>query len=900
MPKTTEAVLAFNRGILSKLGLARLDITRYKMAASKMMNWIPRILGSMMLRPGLQYLGTTAGGVAKNIPFVFAADDLALIELSNFGLRVRVSDVLITRPAVTAAVTNGNFTVNLASWTDSDEGAAVSSWVAPGYLQLVGTGSSNAIRDQQVVVTETGTEHALRVVIVRGPVVIRVGSASGKDDYVNETALGTGNHSLAFTPTGNFWIRLQTTYPAARLVDSINVEAAGVMTVVTPWAGANLQKIRWDESADVLFTTMAGQQQQKIERRGIGASFGRSWSVVTYEPEDGPFLAINTGPITIASSGLSGDVTLTASASLFRATHVGALFRLTSVGQVQQAVLSGADQWTGTIRVVGIGNARNFTESAVGGFAGSTLTLQQSIGAPGSWVDVETHVATAFSKSYLDGLDNQIVYYRLGFKPGDYAAGTPTVTLSFAAGSASGVVRITGFTDEQHTSAAVLSPLGGTAGTSDWYEGTWSPKNGWPSAVGLHEGRLWEAGKDRLIGSITDGYSSFDDGIVSDTLPGDSGPIQRTIGEGPIDTIYWLISLLRMCVGTATTAANINAVRIESTAVLAARSSTLDEPLTPTNFNLKLSTARAVFVDRSTTRLYEIAYDIYMNDYRADDLTLLVPDLNAAGIAGIAVQRRPDTRIHAWRNDGTVGFLVFDRGENVICWSEVETLGNVIDVAVLPGTIEDGVYYICSRVINGVTVYYQEKWAQESECIGGTLNKQADAFVLYSGASTTTFPGLAHLEGQSVVGWGDGVDLGTATVTGGSATFTRAAANAVIGLPYEAIWVSMKRGLMAANGSPLNQNQRSAKLGLMLENTHAFGLLSGVSEDTLDPAIPLEDMVDGTNGDEPNEDLVFETYDKSMTAINDVWSTDARLALKAVAPRPCTVVAATLWTDVSG
>lgn len=897
MPQTNEAVLTFNRGLLSNLGLARLDIARYRMAAVEMTNWVPRILGAMMLRPGWQYLGTTNGGIGKNIPFFFDITDTALIELTNLAMRVRVNDVVITRPAVTAAVANGTFNTDLSSWTDSDEAGATSSWASPGYMKLVGTGAANAIRDQQVTVNQPNVEHALRIVIARGPVVLRVGTAQGKDDYIAETSLGTGTHSLAFTPTGNFWIRFKSVYEAARLVDSCTIEAAGPMVVTTPWAAASLQSIRWAESADVIFVACAGQQQQKIERRGT-----HSWSVVNYEPEDGPFLPINVGPISIASSALSGDVTLTASASLFRSTHVGALFRMTSVGQVQTSVLSGSDQWTGTIRVTGVGAGRQFTWSAVGAFVGK-LTLQQSVGVPGSWVDIASNTA-AFSGPYNDTLDNQIVYYRMGFKPGDYTSGTPTCTLSYASGQATGVARITGFTDETHVSAAILVDLGGTGGTVDWYEGVWSPKRGYPSAVGLHEGRLWWAGKDKLIGSISDGYSSFDDGVVSDTTPGDSGPIQRTIGEGPIDSIYWLISLLRMCVGTATTAANINAFKIESSAVLAARSSTLDEPLTPTNFNLKQSTARAVFVDRSTTRLYEIAYDIYMNDYRADDLTLLVPDLNDAGIAGIAVTRRPETRVHCWRNDGTVALLVFDRGENVICWSELNTLGSVVDIAVLPGTVEDQVYYTVKRTINNSTVYYVEKWAMESECVGGTLNKQADAFVLYSGAKTATFGGLSHLEGQSVVAWGDGVNLGTATVTGGSATFSRSAASAIIGLPYSARWESMKRGLNAASGTPLNQNQKIAKIGLILENTHWQSIKFGDNIGDLDN-IPLDDCFDGStfdgSGNEiPNPDLVFDFYDRNMTGFNDTWTTDARVVLTADAPLPATVVALTLTTDVSG
>lgn len=895
MPTENKAILAFNRGILSNLALARLDIARYAMAAAEMTNWVPRVLGSMMLRPGWGYLGSTASNrKARNLPFIFSATDLALIELTDSALRVRVSDVLISRAAVTAAVTNGNFTTNLAGWTDSDEGSAVSSWVAPGYMSLVGTGSANAIRDQQVTVNEAGTEHALRIVIARGPVTLRVGTAQGKDDYIAETDLGTGTHSLALTPTGNFWIRLKTVRQAARLVDSVNIEAAGVMSVPTQWLEAALPIIRWVESADVLFISCYGQMQQKIERRGT-----RSWSVVNYEPEDGPFLSLNVGPITIAASALSGDVTLTASASLFRSTHVGALFRLTSAGQVASAVLSGADQWTNPIRVVGVGNARNFSESVTGAYVG-TITLQQSAGAPGSWVDVESHPGAAFSKSYLDGLDNQIMYYRLGFKPGDYTSGTPTATLSFAAGTATGVARITAFTDELTVSAAILSDLGGTAGTTDWYEGVWSDKRGWPSAVALHEGRLWWAGKDKLIGSVSDAYSSFDDGVVSNTVLGDAGPIQRSIGEGPIDAIYWMVSLVRMCLGTSSTSANVNAVRIESSSVLAARSSTLDEPLTPTNFNLKLSAARAAFVDRSGSRLYEIAYDVYMNDFKADELTILTPDLNAMGILGIAIQRRPDTRIHCWRTDGTVGLLVFDRAENVICWSELECTGAVEDVSILPGIVEDRVYYTVNRTINGATARNVEKWALESECTGSTLNKQADAFILYSGAHTMTFPGLSHLEGQTVVGWGDGVDLGTATVTGGSATFTRAASNAVIGLPYTALWQSMKRGLTAGMGSPLNQNQKIAKIGLLLKDTHANGLLSGSDVDHLD-AIPLEDLVDGTLGnDVPNEDFVFDYYDKNMTGFNDKWTTDSRLVLKAQAPRPCTVLACTLTTTVSG
>jgi hypothetical protein len=52
MGKMTNALLAFNRGLQSRLGLARIDLERTALAAEVQTNWMPRSLGSMMLRPG--------------------------------------------------------------------------------------------------------------------------------------------------------------------------------------------------------------------------------------------------------------------------------------------------------------------------------------------------------------------------------------------------------------------------------------------------------------------------------------------------------------------------------------------------------------------------------------------------------------------------------------------------------------------------------------------------------------------------------------------------------------------------------------------------------------------------------------------------------------------------------
>lgn len=904
MPQGHSPILAFNRGLLGKLALARVDLARYAMSAEIMTNWVPRVLGSMMLRPGWQYISPTRNNAkAKMIDFIFSSTDFAQLELTSGVMRVRVNDALITRSSVTAQTTNGAFTSDVTGWTDSDESGATSAWAPGGYLSLAGTGTNAAIRDQAVTVSQAGTEHALRIVIARGTVIFRVGSTSGDDDYVTEATLGVGTHSLAFTPTGTFNIRVMNRSIAASLVDSITVEASGVLEIPIPWQEADLPLIRRVQSGDVLYITAKGYQQRKIERRGV-----HSWSVVLYQPTTGPFRLPNVTPTTITPSGLTGDITLQSSARLFKAGHVGALFKLTSSGQIATTPITGGNQFTNPIEVTGVGGQRAFSILITGSFVG-TFTLQYSVSAPGNWVDAKTYT-TAQAISYNDQLDNQILYYRVGIKSGDYTSGSATATLSFSSGSSTGIVRITAFTDQTHVNAAVLQSLGGVDATSDWTEGAWSGFRGWPSAVSLYEGRLWWAALS-IYGSVSDDYENFDD-----TVEGDSGPIQRSIGEGPIDTINWMLALNRLLVGTAS---------VETSA----RSSSFDEPLTPTNFNLKPSSTQGsspvdavrmdkngIYVQRSMQRLFELSYDLNSNDYVSEDLTLLVPDLNQVGIAGIAIQRQPDTRIHCWRNDGTIGMLVFDKAENVICWLELTTSGAIEDVSILPGTSEDRVYYVVRRTILGQTVRYLEKWALESECTGLPMAKHADAHIVYSGSPTQTITGLDHLEGQLVCGWGwntqipfvggNGLEagfdlLGPHRVTNGKITnLPSPVTDACVGLGYTAQWKSMKQAFAAALGTPLNQRKRIESAAMVLQNTQAQGIQIGNDFDHLDD-LPLDDLPRTLGNDEQvDTNAVLDSFDYDLSAFNGLWTTDERLCLQAKAPRPCTVLCVTVEMTTNG
>jgi len=892
----SEAVRhAFNRGLISPLALARVDLKRSALSAAIQSNWMPRTLGSMMLRPGLQYIGNTRDDQpAMYVEFVRALNEMHLLEFTEDAMRVWTDDALLTRGAVSSAVSNGNFTTNLTGWTDNDDAGGTSAWVTGGYMGLTGNGTAAAIRDQEVTViaADQNMEHALRIVVERGPVVLRVGSTLGDDDYINQATLGTGTHSLAFTPTGgSFFIRFLNRLKRIVLVDSCNVEAAGVVEVTSPYQEEDLGLIRADTdslSVDVLFVGCVGYQQRRIERRASG----RSWSVVLYQPEDGPFRAENVSTQTMTPSTISGNGTLGSSVAFFRPEHVGALFQLVSTGQEVTKNMTVVNDATNSILVTGITTDRNFTivlENLTA--TGNTVVLQRSFDNA-IWTDVPAYTWTAdVTLGYTDGLDNQLVYYRLLCSV--YAGGATDATLSIATGSVTGVVRVTGYTTNILVDIEIITDLGGSTATSTWSEGQWSELRGWPSAGTLYEGRLNWGGFDKVNMSISDAFDGFDP-----ETEGDSGPINRSIGSGPMDTINWLLPLQRLILGAQLAEHSV-------------RSNAFDEPITPSNFNRKQCSnegsaavqacrigSRGVFVGRSGSRSYELSFDTESYDYHATDLTVLNPEVLQPMVVRMAIQLKPDVRIHYILSDGTVAVLVYDKAEQVQCWVKVETTGTVEDVVVLPagaGTPEDRVYYQIAREINGTTVRFLEKWALEKECQGtysapdANLNKQADAFVV-TGSGTRTIT-AAHLAGEEVVVWGNGKALGTYTLdSSGQATVSEllGSSGAVVGLGYDALFKSAKLGQTLAKHKNIDQ------IAPILYNTHAQGLLMGQDFDNMDP-LPL--MYEGY---EVDPDRVYDEYDQESQAFPGSWSIDARVCLKASAPKPCTVLAVVIEGQVSG
>lgn len=937
MPRITQPFYSPNRGEVSRLALMRVDLDKMRLAADTMINWMPLTTGPMTLRPGTEYLGETYNNSACRIlEFIYATDDAALLELTNQLLRVWVDGELVSRDTVTSTIQA------FSSWTLSPStGASVS--VVSGSLVFkdVTQGSLSSAYGTMNCTGNLNLSHGLRIPVTQGgTLTLKIGTTQGDDDVFPETILETGTHSINFAPTTNtVYVQLESKEARSFTVGAITVESGGAMTLPTPWVEADLYQVRYDQSADIVFLACSGYQQRLIQRRA-----NNSWSIVLYEVNDGPFPgATGEDTFRFTPSALRGDASVTTNKQFFNSEMVGALIRLYHLRQDTTEDLNVAETSTEKIFVTGTAETtywdpnggtgtpppgsfttvssaeRTFTISITGTWVG-TIALQRTFDPEGisDWVEIESYT-TNQSKTYNDHMTNVQAYYRLFMKA--YTSGTATCNLSISGGGGAGIARITSIdtTVSPHkANVQILKPFygcvtsggvtRGSGSTNQWRLSYWDNNQGWPSSVAIHEGRLWWAGGARIWGSVADNYYSFDL-----DMEGEAAPINRSIGKGPIQNTNFMMSLGRLVIGT-------------DAGIITARSSSFDEPLTPSKFNLKYSNTqgtadircipldqKGIFVQRSGRRVYMIVFTNQTFDYKTVDLTRLNLDIGIPGFNSLGMQRQLDTRLWAIRKDGTAAVFLYDEEDDVAAWFRVESAddGFYENVAVLPGTLEDQVYVVVRRTVNGVTKRYLERFARVDQCQGISQNRLIDSHLTYDyGVATTSIAGLSHLRGKTVAVWGataaqvaagTGAALGTYVVnsSGQISGLPVAVTQAVVGLPYTAQFVSAKLAYAAREGTAINQQKRVNKIGFVLDRTYYQGVRYG-QYDMLTGTYTADDLPLIEDGAATAAGTIWQHYDAQQFELNGTWDADSRIYVEAASPLPATVLGFTIEMETSG
>lgn len=128
-----------------------------------------------------------------------------------------------------------------------------------------------------------------------------------------------------------FEFNTEQTYLLALSDGWLDIYAEGdkVAELATPWSAAQITQLNWTQSADTLLVVHPDVTPRKITRTGANTWTITEWS---YFEENGvlyvPTHKFAEDAVTLTPSGTSGSITLSASAPVFQADHVGLRFRV--------------------------------------------------------------------------------------------------------------------------------------------------------------------------------------------------------------------------------------------------------------------------------------------------------------------------------------------------------------------------------------------------------------------------------------------------------------------------------------------------------------------------------------------------------------------------------------------
>lgn len=485
----------------------------------------------------------------------------------------------------------------------------------------------------------------------------------------------------------------------------LNVWKDGVKkkTLTTPFTGTELHKLRFAQSADVMFIASGTHPVQVLTRTA-----DTSWTMTEFIPVPGYFDATTMKDgVTITPSATTGTVTLTASGSAFTAGQVGNWVR-TEQDQASETVtlrLSSGTQ-TGTSASI-LAGAKGWKVISHGTWKGD-FSIEHSKDNS-TWKTLRSYTSNSDYNLTESGTFDEPTYIRVN---GKITSGTLTVDLTRLPYTHKATARITGYTDATHVTAKVKDKFANTSACEEWAFGSWSADYGYPSCVTFFQDRLCLAANNRypymVWMSRTADYYNFGTEEVDGTLTDDSAVAISFISRRDF-RIKHLVAQSDLIVMT------------EGNEWIVSGSSTVK----PTDVNPQVQTSRGttdvipilvggqmIYVQRHGRTVRDLQYNYTTDSYDGMDLTILAKHITQdAPIVDAAYRQEPDYMMWFVLDDGTVACLTYINEQKVYAWSRMITDGTIKAVETITTSDEEDVYFVVER--NGVN--YLERLADMAD-----------------------------------------------------------------------------------------------------------------------------------------------------------------------------------------
>lgn len=634
--------------------------------------------------------------------------------------------------------------------------------------------------------------------------------------------------------------------------------------VATPWAVADLTKsdgtfaLWMEQSGDVIYITHPDYPPQKLTRIA-----NTNWTIGDVDFKGGPFIGVDPDETrTVYASAASGaGITLTASAAIFTADHVGSLFL------IEAKLVDAVPQWE-VGKVIAVGAERRSDGNVYEALNGATTGTVKPVHTEGARYDGDTGV--------------QWQYLHSGY----------------------GIVRIDsigggGTTAVCHTVNSVIpsQAIGAGNPTTRWSFHEFTADRGYPSHVTFFRERLSLFRRTQAWLSVAADFENFANRDGADVTP--DMAISINFASEEINDVAWVVPSQKLLVGTVGNEFAIGEL-------------TSSDPLGPANIQAQAQTAHGsrqvrpikvndsnLFVQKSGRKLREIRFTFESDGYATVDLTVLADHVTKGRIVQMAYQQEPHSIVWSACNDGSLIGFTFNREQDVLGWHPHPVGGNGIveSVACIPSPdgSRDELWMIVRRTINGATKRYIEYMERDWIQVEGSEIEEAffvDSGLTYDGAAATVISGLDHLEGETVQVLADGSVHPDCVVTGGSITLQREASIVQAGLQYETKLTTMRLEAGAEQGTAQGRIKRITKVVLRLLDT--LGGKAGRDGEDLD------EIMHRSSADPMDGPPAVVTGDTEELPWPDGYEREGRLTIVQEQPLPMTIVAIMPIVSVQG
>ena len=527
------------------------------------------------------------------------------------------------------------------------------------------------------------------------------------------------------------------------------------------------------------------------------------------------------GNTEITPSGVTEDITLTASASIFNTDSASNFMKITH--EMPSKTISTTD---GTSASVKVGDGWKIITH--GTWSGDCF-VERSLDNGGTWEEYRSYSSSDDFNASESGTVDEPCLLRIRCATSGSGCNADLTALPY---THEGTVKITEYVSVTQVKAEVITELGSTEPTPDFYWGAWSDEFGYPSCVCFFQDRLCFACTKKqpymLWMSRTGDYNNFGVEKADGTVTDDSAVALSFISRKQFNILH-LVPTTDLIVLT-----DGNEWLVSGASVV-----------TPTEANPKNQTSRGstdvepiaigsklVFVQRRGKVVRDMGYSFESDQYDGADLTLLAKHLTRKSvITDDAYKQEPDSLIYFVTNDGKILCLTYVKDQNVYAWSSIDTDGEFESVCNIGGAEEDTVYCVVKRTVNGETVRYIESFAPYPD------TDEPNDYVMLDCAKSMTVTtrevtGFSWLAGKTVTVLADGREHNDVEVDeNGNLLLPVPAADIVVGLPYKSVIELPNVSINAQDGSIQGRKKKVSTVYLQLTNSLG-GYLGHTEEET--------------------------------------------------------------------